>query len=463
MIPAITDYGANPAAPALQNDGAIAEAIKDCAGGALYFPPGYFLIEGVGPAIFSMDSPTRIVGAGKGLTWLALTVSVPTTRDVFVCTGGGDGWAFEDFSIVTRDGSPRGRHCIVFDSGVDDEFRGPIVERCLFAYTPGIGIYAKGAPGCKNGGIVASSFEKNILMTRDGIRFEQAGDSPAVVRNVISGAGCGIYLWQIGGAGNAQIVGGNMTSADQIIIDRGTSPIIRDMQIEQSRTPLNSKKAMIFIRGAYAQVQGAQLMNNQMQALVPAVPIVLDNTQGTYWEGGRIGMPQASTILEIGEHSSNTKVGAAMSLVVGNDCLDPTAYVVDRGVGTRYVGADAKPLNSSWTPYAPVIGCASGAFGMLGPILGRWRLVGRTCHVRIRIPITDLGTAGTYVTATLPLPVSGASAIAGVFSGKDNSHSGKALNGYATAGTNYMAINNADGSFAGASGAVLTMAGTYEV
>lgn len=116
----------------------------------------------------------------------------------------------------------------------------------------------------------------------------------------------------------------------------------------------------------------------------------------------------------------------------------------------------ADPLPEAWTAYVPVITANAGAFTTVAAT-GKYVQIGKTVTVQIVINITTNGTAANFVIATLPVNQ------VGVFPyyGRANNVSGKMLQGIFAAGGS-IAIFNYDGTYPGADGEILYIAGTYE-
>lgn len=113
-------------------------------------------------------------------------------------------------------------------------------------------------------------------------------------------------------------------------------------------------------------------------------------------------------------------------------------------------------LGSAWVSYTPTITANAGTFTTVSAT-GKYKQIGKTVHVSIVIVITTNGTASGYVSATLPLPQVGSV----VYYGRAVVVSGKMLQGVNVVAST-IAILNYDGTYPGANGEVLFVAGTYE-
>jgi hypothetical protein len=116
----------------------------------------------------------------------------------------------------------------------------------------------------------------------------------------------------------------------------------------------------------------------------------------------------------------------------------------------------ASGLAGSWTTYTPTVTAGSGSFTTVSAS-GRYLVIGKLTFAVITVTITTVGTATSYVAASLP---NTANAIY-EFAGRESALTGKMLSGE-TAGA-IVVIRNYDNSSPAASGAVLRVSGFYEV
>ncbi|BEV46004.1 hypothetical protein CRBSH125_21870 [Afipia carboxidovorans] len=112
----------------------------------------------------------------------------------------------------------------------------------------------------------------------------------------------------------------------------------------------------------------------------------------------------------------------------------------------------------AWTSYTPTITPASGSW-TLGLVTGAYCVVGKTIHISIGITIANNGNAAGNVQATLPF----APASSSVLPGKEVAVNAKSCMGIVGNGSTTLTIHNYDGSYPGATGAVLILGGTYQM
>lgn len=114
--------------------------------------------------------------------------------------------------------------------------------------------------------------------------------------------------------------------------------------------------------------------------------------------------------------------------------------------------------DTGWIAYAPNVFSGSGAFGALGTPTGSYQRVGKTVRFTVAITITSNGSAGGFISASLPLPAKTFSA----FSGGQQTAPARALRCISDAGSSVVTMVAADGSYPGADGALLIVSGEYE-
>jgi hypothetical protein len=117
--------------------------------------------------------------------------------------------------------------------------------------------------------------------------------------------------------------------------------------------------------------------------------------------------------------------------------------------------AQFNPMLAAWTAYTPVVTAGTGAFTTVSAT-GRYLSIGKTVFVQIVITETNVGTAASYVLATLPKTA----ASNAVLAGRENALTGKELQGIVIG--NPVVILNYDNSAPIGNGYVLYLSGVYE-
>jgi hypothetical protein len=114
---------------------------------------------------------------------------------------------------------------------------------------------------------------------------------------------------------------------------------------------------------------------------------------------------------------------------------------------------------TAWTAYTPTVTAGSGTFTTVSAA-GRYKVLGKTCLISIAITITTNGTAGAYISATLPF-----AAPAGTnqcLSGREVAVNSTSACGNIGASATSMIITRYDGTYPGVNSAVLVLSGAYE-
>jgi hypothetical protein len=112
-----------------------------------------------------------------------------------------------------------------------------------------------------------------------------------------------------------------------------------------------------------------------------------------------------------------------------------------------------------WISYTPTMSSQTGTITTIGTCVGKYKLIDKTCFFEFSCTITTNGTAGGYISVTLP--VNAASGTNARFSGRENGSTGKMLLGYA-AGSTECRITNYDSTYPGGNGYIMTISGSYQ-
>ncbi|HSY26231.1 MAG TPA: hypothetical protein VK832_01905, partial [Burkholderiaceae bacterium] len=131
----------------------------------------------------------------------------------------------------------------------------------------GYDIYLHNNSANTNGGEVIFTVQNSFMS--GGIFSSVTGDTIRVLNNWISTPNAGVAIEQIGGAGNFQVIGNNITGiAGCVVVHSGISPIIANNECEQLVGSTNTEvnNSIIDIIGDTAAVVGAQIINNQVQS-----------------------------------------------------------------------------------------------------------------------------------------------------------------------------------------------------
>jgi hypothetical protein len=140
---------------------------------------------------------------------------------------------------------------------------------------------------------------------------------------------------------------------------------------------------------------------------------------------------------------------------IGNGSTPLTGVSITGGTVS---GADLSNAGLTFTNYTPVITGGSGTIGSY-TAGGQYTRIGRLVYVVLDISITDGGSGGISVVATLPITANQV----GVIPGRETAVSGSMLQGFISGpGNAAMQIFDYKNSYPGTTGARLIMSGTYQ-
>lgn len=119
---------------------------------------------------------------------------------------------------------------------------------------------------------------------------------------------------------------------------------------------------------------------------------------------------------------------------------------------------DTDPTDA-WVAYTPIPSAGTGAF-TTASASGYFKKIGKTVFFKYNVFITDVGTAGYWVSATLPTTASASSYGLGII-GRENGVTGAMLLG-SIQSTTTAVLQKYDGTFCGGNGYSLSGSGCYE-
>jgi hypothetical protein len=116
-------------------------------------------------------------------------------------------------------------------------------------------------------------------------------------------------------------------------------------------------------------------------------------------------------------------------------------------------------MPAAWNSYTPTVTAQTGSI-TTKTATGKYKTVGKICHVSIQVNITTNGTGAGTVNATLPFA---AAATNFVISGRELAISGISLAGTILASGSLVQISGYANSYPGGDNAQLVVTGTYEI
>jgi hypothetical protein len=152
----------------------------------------------------------------------------------------------------------------------------------------------------------------------------------------------------------------------------------------------------------------------------------------------------------------DTNASHGLSLVPGSNITADRALTLTTGDQDNTLDCAALAgASTAWTSYTPTIGAESGTFTSVAAT-GKYKTVGKTTFIQIRIVITTNGTAATGVTATLPNTAANPSVLVGA----NTNVSGLILFGLVSGAS--MIIRTYANTYPGQTGEILVLSGVYE-
>lgn len=165
--------------------------------------------------------------------------------------------------------------------------------------------------------------------------------------------------------------------------------------------------------------------------------------------GANIATAAGDTAIFLSDSSGNWRCWAYQK-ANGKPLIIPVP-VADGGTGDT---------GTAWTSYVPTIAAGTGTLTSVAAV-GRYKQIGKTVFIQIMITITTNGTAALYISATLPGGMTEYSAtVTQSLSGREGVN-GFSVNAFPSGGLVY--IKKYDGTYPGASGNIITIAGAFEV
>jgi hypothetical protein len=152
----------------------------------------------------------------------------------------------------------------------------------------------------------------------------------------------------------------------------------------------------------------------------------------------------------------DTNVSHNLLVTYGSDITANRTLTITTGDADRALNMAA--IDGAWTSYTPTITAGSGSFTSVSAT-GKYRTVGKTTNLQIKVTITTNGSAATTVNATLP----NTNANDCVLFGRESAVLGSQVMGAISAGATATGIVIASsGAYPGGDGHVINICGTYE-
>lgn len=451
----IKDYGA-VGNGSTDDTAAIASALAALpAGGTLFVPYGTYKIIGSGSAIFTSTNnrAINILGEGNGSVFV-IDSTVPNTRDIFYFadSSGAVGYSFRNFA-VQGNGGTSGRHVIYFDTtaGTSTLSYNLRIENLIIQPTNGYSFYHKGHTSSTTGGLAYSTIRDSNMAS---LRFEYTGDSITLQDLTVSGTQQSLYFNQISGASNFHVIGGAYSgNGGMIECAGGVAPIFDGFQCETSATCTQAHNSMLDMTGAISKVVAPQFRNVQAQSLPscgnPNI-LRLDNTSYPTIDGGRLSVAASYSHVVTTANCTDCNFGSLTQYVTNT--VDGDLVITDAGTRTIL------PLNQQWTTYTPTVTSSGGTLGTHTGT-GRYKIIGKTAFLQVKVVITANGTGAGNIQFTVPFTAKSDS----YFGCRENASAAETGAGIIAAGASALTVLKYNGNYPGATGNTLVLSGFCEI
>jgi len=221
------------------------------------------------------------------------------------------------------------------------------------------------------GGFNQAQIINNVIY--DGVSLNKAGDSIAILRNILIGSNAGVYAnlvsGSLGTAGNLQVVGNDMGAAGgAVVVDCSASSVITSNEMEQSATSTEANNTLIDLSAAGCALGPAYINQNQIQtnpgtglnSFIIVGAAAGNSATGTVIDNNRFAIPPAALTYYIipDVTAVGTLIGPGNTLVGGGVLVD------DLGTGTKT--SITIPIASSGVTCA---GSPTSSFASVGGIV----------------------------------------------------------------------------------------------
>ena len=351
-------YGAT--GDSVTNDLAAIQAAIDAAevsGGAVYIPPGNYLLSGSGVALLTMNRAVKIFGDGY---WSRLYVAsdVPDTTDVLLInptSGEGEYVILEDFGIWPTTGEPA-RHGVHLKS--DDDIAHVIkrfyMNRVYVRYLGGRAVYMTNPAGIYTGTAFTSEIANSVLC--NGVYADGVGDSFRLIGNTIPSMTevWGVEVAAISGASSVSLVGNNITAkAGAVKVTQCDLFSLSDNNLEMDGAISSTDSALVYIEGNSSRdVRMAYIVGNTMNSgsTVRADCIKLDYVHRAVIDGNSGGINSGrSKFLTTSANTERASVGENRFNGVLGDPWDAYTSYLSVNAATNLVWRDRDLTEGSVT------------------------------------------------------------------------------------------------------------------
>lgn len=155
---------------------------------------------------------------------------------------------------------------------------------------------------------------------------------------------------------------------------------------------------------------------------------------------------------------NNVRVVGNRSTGIAYGGIPASTDTVNIAIGGAGGGTFFQLLPVTWTTFVPAVSTSNGTLTSFS-VAGRYRLLGKVVELEVTITITNNGTGATALNFALPIAAGPGKY---VLVGREDGVSGKMTQGRILAGATACNVFFYDGTYPGATGAVVTINGSYE-
>jgi hypothetical protein len=141
---------------------------------------------------------------------------------------------------------------------------------------------------------------------------------------------------------------------------------------------------------------------------------------------------------------------------------NPTVVATHLAAPLPVAQGGTNDAGTAWIAYTPTLTVTSGTLTTY-TTAGRYKLLGKTCHLMLTISISANGTGGGAMIVGLPAGVTAGPGFVSTLIGREMSINGVALTGSLNANATTLNVQRYDNAYPGVSGCNLMLSGVFEI
>lgn len=179
---------------------------------------------------------------------------------------------------------------------------------------------------------------------------------------------------------------------------------------------------------------------------------------GTTTQGDILYADGANSLAKLAKNTSATRY--LSNTGTSNNPAWAQVNLADGVTGTLPVAnGGTGDTGTAWSAYTPTVNAGSGSYTTVSAS-GRYKQIGKTVFVNIKVTITDNGTAASYFTVSLP--VNGNASLSQIIPAREVSVNGFTGAGYIATSSGSALVTKYDGTYLGGTSWVVSLTGVYE-